>query len=90
MLGWSVDVIPESVGQFTGVTDKNGVEIYEGDILESAKNKYLVLWNQDTASFFKKILPIKGVECYSFVSKKLEGKKQIIGNIYENPELLYN
>ena len=69
-------VVPESVAQFTGLCDKNGREIYEGDILQHESQKQSIntmKWNKHEASFTK-FLPLR--------------KFEIIGNIYENPELL--
>ena len=71
--------------QYTGLKDKNGKEIYEGDILydrsEYGGNK-TVTWNQSMPSFqFDKLLG------YSFCKQGAE-MCEIIGNIYENPELL--
>lgn len=51
-------VIPESVGQWTGLTDKNGTKVFEGDILELESGdevaKTLVYWNEELSGFFDK------------------------------------
>ena len=81
------DEIP--VMQFTGLKDKNGKEIYEGDILQNVTKDqrrlsvFEISWYQPSCGFVKE----KKGEGNMFtleVSKYLE----IIGNIYENPELL--
>jgi hypothetical protein len=70
--------------QYTGLKDKNGVEIYGEDILKSSIGIHLVKWNEKRACW---IATIK--EPYNdglgFV---LENECEIIGNLHENPELL--
>ena len=78
-------VIPETVGQYTGLTDKNGKKIFEGDILKGA---------------WETVFQVVYDDCYlGFRAKEKDGmhncidyygldRLEIIGNIHDNPELL--
>lgn len=77
MLGWSVEVISESVGQFTGGTDKNGIEIYEGDVLQEDDGRYFTVIFDDYA-----FLLDCGSVSYYFNSRDLM-KMSVIGNMYD-------
>ena len=81
--------------QYTGLKDKNGKEIYEGDILENSnienkegnKEKIIVKWSDDISSFGNDN-DIDFTYCVGYVFDGDPEEMIIIGNIYENPELL--
>ena len=78
-----IAVLPESIGQFTGLHDKNGKEIYEGDILEDTLGrKKLVEYYKD--GFWLNAF-LEGAE---WCLRQVNSSSKIIGNLYENPELL--
>ena len=73
---------PETVGQYIGITDKNGKKIFEGDIMQLSAGTYPCLVYFDGRGF-KWLRNNKRID----IDLTFE-KMAVIGNIYDNPEFL--
>jgi uncharacterized phage protein (TIGR01671 family) len=91
-------VIPETVGQYTGLTDKNGTRVFENDIVTVYYNPKYVGVSKDRVGNFAVVFhdgcfmkrkitnPMSGdAGLYHFIQSD---EFEVIGNIYDNPELL--
>ena len=86
---YMIEVIPETVGQYTGLKDKNGKEIYEGDIVEWAGYKMEVFWGEDIGIGYGFCWrPCGDNKGYHESMTGFIDEYEVIGNIYDNPELL--
>ena len=86
------DCYPGSIGQFTGLYDKNGKEIYEGDIIRSFDSNddailHYIVWEE---ARFVALYKGRNFSSKCFLKQDWldEFDKEVIGNIHDNPELL--
>ena len=93
----NVQIDTETVGQYTGLTDKNGKKIFEGDIVKFEDNQYEVRRECDTPGGYWAetgyILDHIGWNDYIRFTDTIDGYNneicvEVIGNIHDNPELL--
>jgi hypothetical protein len=77
------EVIPETVGLYRGLTDKNGVKVFEGDIVKVDDRLFVVEWSKEWHGF-NLIFDARPIEAFPYKSEEIE----VMGNIHQNKELL--
>ncbi len=89
-----VTVIHETVGQFTGLFDKNDKKVFEGDIIAYTPRSnctiiYEVTWQQEYSRFSLVQWSTHRYRLYEWAElEKVKYMCEVIGNIHDNPELL--
>lgn len=79
-------VDPETVGQFTGLTDKNGKKIFEDDIVKTRHGVRRIIFEYGCFCAWKPNTELTA-NLRGYVHE-LDGNIEVIGNIHDNPELL--
>ena len=81
-----VSVVTSTLGEFTGLTDKNGKFVFEGDIIRYKKHLFCIEWSADICSFTSRALD--GENFMPCVNVGTVKNCEVISNIHDNSELL--
>ena len=86
-IGDPIRVIPETIGQYTGLTDKKGTKIFEGDILRVVGCYFDVIYRN--GGFVWRDMRLNRFVNYADSDSNIEQVSfvEVIGNIHDNPEL---
>jgi hypothetical protein len=80
---WHGEMVdPSTIGQFTGLEDKLGTKIFEGDVIDDLGVEYIVVFDSDYAQFRGKF------DGWNAEISHIASRCEVIGNIHDNPELL--
>lgn len=86
-----VEIDPNTVGQYTGLQDKNGEDIFEGDIIQgflsyAQEDRAVIVYEKETMGF----VPVPAFDEMSGRDYEIQDSEdiEVIGNVYDNPELL--
>ena len=86
--GYEMAVVPETIGQFTGITDRNGKKIFEGDIIKTdlfGKNHFISFGK---SAKWGQCFCVQSNNSIIYLNEIYAKSSDIIGDLHSNPELL--
>lgn len=86
---YSEEIDFSTIGQFTGIRDNKGKEVYEGDILYAYEDNWAIRWDNYEGNYANYILYKPMTNTFPETINRADWiGENVVGNIYENPELI--